>query len=134
MKTVLVDTGPLLAALDSSDSYHERAQGEIASLARESRGVALPFPILCESHSLVLRKLGAYQARGWLREVRGYASLFNPTSADYERAAGRVLAYSGEKLSMFDAVLAVVSERLSLPVWAYDHHFDVMGAEVWRPA
>lgn len=33
---------------------------------------------------------------------------------------------------MFDALVAVVSDRLSVPVWTCDHDFDVMGVSVWR--
>jgi predicted nucleic acid-binding protein len=33
---------------------------------------------------------------------------------------------------MFDAVTAVLARRLELPVWTYDHHFDVMRIAVWR--
>jgi hypothetical protein len=33
---------------------------------------------------------------------------------------------------MFAAVTAVVGRRLSMPVWTYDHHFDVVRVEVWR--
>jgi predicted nucleic acid-binding protein len=33
---------------------------------------------------------------------------------------------------MFDAITAVVSRRLSMQVWTYDHHFDVVRDEVWR--
>jgi len=35
---------------------------------------------------------------------------------------------------MFDAVTAVVGRRLRMPVWTYDHHFDVVRVEVWRDA
>jgi len=37
-------------------------------------------------------------------------------------------------LSMFDAVTAVVSPRLKIPVWTYNHHFEVVRIEVWRDA
>jgi predicted nucleic acid-binding protein len=29
-----------------------------------------------------------------------------------------------------DAVNAEIADRLGLPVWTYDHHFDVMGSRV----
>jgi hypothetical protein len=35
---------------------------------------------------------------------------------------------------MFDAVAAVVGRWLGLPVWTYDHRFDVVRVEVWRDA
>jgi len=46
----------------------------------------------------------------------------------------RLLAYTDQPLSLVDAVLAVVSSRLASPVWTFDHHFDVLRAEVWRGA
>ena len=131
-KAVLADAGPLYAALDPSDGRHGRAQADIERLDHEGRGVAVAFPTLCEAHSLVLRKLGAYRAREWLRELRAYASVVNPVAEDYEQATNYIAAYGGEKLSVFDAVTAVMSERLALPVWTYDYDFYVMQTEVWH--
>jgi predicted nucleic acid-binding protein len=31
---------------------------------------------------------------------------------------------------LFDAVYAALAERLDLPVWTFDHHFDVMGSAI----
>lgn len=131
---VLADTGPLYAALDPTDDNHGRAQRDIERLNEESLGVAVTYPTLCEGYSLALRKLGVERARGWLEEVRGYASLLNPTAEDYRGAAERTFSYRDQSLSLFDALAAVVSEQRSLAVWTYDHHFDVMGVEVWRGA
>lgn len=33
---------------------------------------------------------------------------------------------------MADAINAEISDRLQIPMWTYDHHFDVMGSRVWR--
>lgn len=131
---VLADTGPLYAALDPTDDYHGRAQRDIERLNEENRSVAVAYPTLCEGYSLVLRKLGVERAHGWLEEVRSYAALLNPTFEDYRAAAERISGYRDQDLSLFDALAAVVSEQRSLAVWTYDHHFDVMGVEVWRGA
>jgi len=61
-------------------------------------------------------------------------SELNPTPDDFEQAADLVRGYQDQALSMFDAVTAVVGRRLRMPVWAYDHHFDIVRAEVWRDA
>jgi predicted nucleic acid-binding protein len=58
----------------------------------------------------------------------------NPTPDDFREAASLVRRYRDQSLSMFDAVAAVVGSRLSLPIWTYDHHFDVVRVEVWRDA
>ena len=130
--TVLADTGPLYAAADPSDDHHERAQGDIRRLNSEGVGVTVAYPTLCECHSLVLYKLGAGAAQGWLGEIEGGSFLMNPTPEDFREAAGLIREYRDQALSMFDAVTAVVSRRLSMPVWTYDHHFDVVRVEVWR--
>ena len=131
-KAVLADTGPLYAALDPRDEKFEQAREDVSRLNSERLSVAVSFPILCESYSLVLYKLGIERARGWLEEVRGQASLVNPEARDYEAAADLISNYPDQALSMFDAVTAVLSERLELPVWSYDHHFDLMRVEVWQ--
>ena len=40
--------------------------------------------------------------------------------------------YPDQPITLFDALLAVMSERFDLPVWTFDHHFDVMRVAVWR--
>ncbi|MBA2713017.1 MAG: PIN domain-containing protein [Rubrobacteraceae bacterium] len=132
--TVLADTGPLYAAVDPSDEHHERAQGEIRRLNSEGLGVAVCYPTLCECYSLVLYKLGAGTAQGWLGEIESNSFLMNPTPDDFREAARLIRGYQDQSLSLFDAVTAAVSRRLGLPVWAYDHHFDIVRVEVWREA
>lgn len=129
---MLADTGPLYATLDPRDDRFEQAREEVSRLNSKRLSVALSFPVLCESYSLVLYRLGSRRARAWLEEVRGQASLVNPSPRDYEAAADLISAYPDQRLSLFDAVTAVLSERLGLPVWTYDHHFDVMQINVWR--
>ena len=98
----------------------------------EGIGVAVAYPTLCECYSLVLYKLGAVTAQGWLGEIEGGSFLMNPTPEDFREAASLIRGYQDHSLSMFDAVIAVVGRRLSMPVWTYDHHFDVVRVEVWR--
>jgi predicted nucleic acid-binding protein len=129
---VLADTGPLYAALDPRDDKFEQARKDVSRLNSERLSVAVPFPILCESYSMVLYRLGAKRAQAWLGEVGDQASLVNPTPQDYEAAADLMSGYPDQRLSLFDAVTAILSNRLMLPVWTYDHHFDVMRVEVWR--
>jgi predicted nucleic acid-binding protein len=60
------------------------------------------------------------------------SGLVNPSSGDYQRAADRVQRFQDQAISLFDAVLAVLAETLDLPVWTFDHQFDVMRVAVWR--
>jgi predicted nucleic acid-binding protein len=129
---VLADSGPLYAAADPEDQYHARAHEELAMLAAREIPILIPFPILCESHSLVLRRLGATVATTFLADVLSGALVTHPTGNDCVDAFALASGYPDQQITLFDAVTAAMSDRLSQPVWTYDHHFDVMGAAVWR--
>jgi predicted nucleic acid-binding protein len=118
--------------VDVDDQFHTQAQGELRRLERERLSAVVAFPILLEAYSLVLRRLGLQVAHSWLEEVRDGASTVNPTQEDYQSAVGCIYTYPDQLLTMFDSVLAVLSERLDCPIWTYDYHFDVMQARVWR--
>lgn len=133
MKTaVLADTGPLYAAVDPDDQYHRRAQTQLERLERDRFTVLLLYPTLLEAYTLVLYRLGAPTARKWLRNLSSGASSINPTPEDYRAAVATVDSYPDQSITLFDATVAIVGARLDLTIWTYDHHFDVLGASVWR--
>jgi predicted nucleic acid-binding protein len=129
---VLADTGPLYAVRDPDDAQHSRAQRELGRLRSQNLKVVVPYPALLEGYTLVMRELGIREAHGFLDEVvRG--SLFeNPTPEDYRKASLRVLSYEDQDITLVDAVIAEIADRLGTPVWTFDHHFDVMRVDVWR--
>jgi predicted nucleic acid-binding protein len=129
---VLADTGPLYAAADVDDAYHARARRELKILEREKREVLLAYPTLCEAYTLVLHRLGRKSSERWLGEVMSGVSLINPLPDDYRQAAKRLRLFPDQPITLFDATLAVVGLRLGIEVWTYDHHFDILGATVWR--
>lgn len=89
----------------------------------------MAYPTLLETHTLVLRRLGTSPARTWLQEVLAGAGLINPTPRDYADAARRCADYPDQALTLFDAMLAVLSGRLAIPVWTYDRHFEMTGVK-----
>ncbi len=46
IRAVLADTGPLYAAADPSDQYHNRAQDELRRLQRQRALVLVAYPTL----------------------------------------------------------------------------------------
>jgi predicted nucleic acid-binding protein len=94
--------------------------------------VVVPYPTLLESYSLVMRELGIRTAREFLEEVVRGSIFENASSEDYQKASLRVLRHKDRDITLVDAVIAEVADRLDAPVWTFDHHFDVMGANVWR--
>jgi predicted nucleic acid-binding protein len=131
IRAVLADTGPLYAANDEADEHHRRALLQLAELARDRREVLIPYPILLETYSLLLFKLGRNVASGWLTEVAN-ASFVYPTPQDYARGITTVQALADQNITLIDATVAALASRLAVEVWTYDHHFDVMRIPVWR--
>jgi predicted nucleic acid-binding protein len=132
VRAVLADTGPLYALVDPDDGLHGRARDEAGRIAGQGWTVVVAFPILAESHSLVVKRLGNRVARKWLEELAAGADLLNPLREDYLAAARRLRRLADQPITLFDALVAVLADQLHCQVWTFDQHFDVMGAAVWR--
>jgi predicted nucleic acid-binding protein len=128
---VLADTGPLYAAADPDDAHHKRAHRELRRLADEHHEIMVAYPTLLEAYTLVLFRLGETAASRWLEDMAG-AALVNPSAEDYRYAVTRVQSLKDQSITLFDALVGTLANRLGLEVWTYDHHFDVMRVPVWR--
>ena len=129
---VLADTGPLYAAIDRSDQHHRRAQAELRKLSEAGLDVMIAYPTLFETYSLILYRLGVRTSFSWLREIQTGSTLVAPTVEDYHAAGEKLLKYSDQAITLYDALVSVLATRAKIPVWTYDHHFDVMRSRVWR--
>ena len=127
---ILADTGPLYALADPSDQYHKRATRELESII-QAHSVAISIPVLCEAHTLILRRLGGNYARQWLGEILAGGIVLSPGLDDIDSAVERLEKFRDHPLTLTDTVLASVSARMSAPVWTFDRHFSMMSASVW---
>jgi predicted nucleic acid-binding protein len=132
--TVLTDTGPLYALADPSDQFHDRAGEELDAVGRSGSSVAVSYPVLCEAHTLVLRRLGGRYARRWLAQILDGALLLNPEPSDYSFAAAQLERFPDHPITLVDAVTATMSRRLGVAVWTFDRHFVTMRVKLWRLA
>ncbi len=105
---------------------------ELRRLARDKREVIVAYPTLSEAYTLVLYRLGKDVASNWMNDVLSGAALLNPTPEDYREAIKKLSAFADQPITLFDATVAVLSDRLGVEVWTYDRHFDLMRAAVWR--
>lgn len=112
IRSVLADTGPLYAAVDPNDQYHDRAQEQINDLANAGVSVVIVYPILSEAYSLILYRLGFASAFAWLDDVRAGSAWVNPSPQDYRDATVLVGRYPDQTITLFDAPLATVASRL----------------------
>lgn len=131
-RMVLADTGPLYALADPSDQFHARARRESEQLQRERFVIVAAHPTIMEGHALILRRLGPGTARMWLEDAHSRMGLINPMPTDYLDAVRLIGGFRDQPITLFDALLAVLSERLGLPVWTFDHHFELMRVTLWR--
>ena len=128
----MADTGPLYALTDPSDQYHARSRAEFAAIEARNFTVAVSYATLCETQTLVLRRLGGAYARQWLDEVFDSALLINPEAADYSQSAAQLTRFPDHPITLVDAVTAVLSRRLEIPLWTFDRHFVTMRTKLWR--
>ena len=131
---VLADTGPLYALADPSDQFHDRAHRELETIVSRNNSGLVIFPVLCEAHTLVLRRLGGRYAAGWLSEMLSGSLPVNPDTNDYLDATVGLRKYSDHPITLVDALLARLTRRLEAPVWTFDRHFVTMRTSVWKSA
>lgn len=132
MRAVVADTGPLYALRDPDDQYHAQAHEEARRLEQDRTPIVVIWPTVLEAYGLVLRRLSLSDAHQWLAELQNGASFVNPTPDDYALASELVRRYRDQPITLFDALIAVMSERHEFGVWTFDHHLDILGANVWR--
>lgn len=134
MKALIADTGPLYAAWDRHDQYHQQATQEARCIDTEKLKVFTPYPVLIETHRLILYRGGIHVAQQFLAFAVQQMNPINPTDEEYQQAIQILADYPDQQITMCDAVTAVLSRNLGIPVWTYDFHFDVMAASRWYPA
>lgn len=126
---LVIDTGPLLAALDGADPDHERC-ARLLSEARED--LVVPMLVLAELDYWCHTRLGAAAWISFLEDVlAGAYRLEACTSADLERCRELQSKYEDQSLGVVDASVMALVERLREPRLAtLDHrHFSIV-----RPA
>lgn len=126
---LVLDTGPLLAAIDRSDPDHDRCRSLIER-SRESRVV--PSPVVVELDYWCRTKLSAEDFVAFLDDViAGAFRVEELDQSDFRRVRALQAQYADNRIGFVDAaVLAVVEKLGERKLATLDHrHFSVM-----RPA
>jgi predicted nucleic acid-binding protein len=112
--TILLDIGPLLAALDADDDYHEICVDLLDGLTGH---LAVPAPVLVEvCYFLQADKRGGPSAEALFLEslAAGELDLIPTVSSDLTRMAELVRTYADLPLGAVDASVVAVAERLDV--------------------
>jgi predicted nucleic acid-binding protein len=115
---VLVDTGPLVSAVDRSDPAHEMAK---ASMKKLRRRAVLPSTVLVEADHLMRGRVSASAARAFLKSIAdGTHEVAYLTSGLMRRATELDAKYADLELGFVDASVMAIAERHKLPIFTFD--------------
>ncbi len=110
---LVLDTGPVLALLDSGDPDHARCVRMVDEVRED---LVIPSPVLVELDYWVLKLLGQAPWRMFVEDVdRGAYRLHHPDAADLLRIAELGHIYEELDLGFVDAAVVVACERLAEP-------------------
>lgn len=110
--TVIVDTGPLYALVDSSDAWHERV---VTWWRRRARNLVIPVTVLPEVSYLLQARIGSAAEQAFIRAVADGEFTTEPLEPeDITRAAGLMEEYADLPLGFVDATLVATAERLGV--------------------
>lgn len=118
MKKILIDTAPLVSALDARDSAHGFAGPLLTGLRRQA---LIPTPVLAEVDYFVSKRVGGYAARTFLKEVAGGThDVAYLTAGLLRRAVELDDRYADLNLGFADTCLMAIAERHELPILTFD--------------
>jgi predicted nucleic acid-binding protein len=123
---LILDTGPLLAALDRSDAYHQVCR---ALLAGTSEPLIIPSPVLTEL-DYWLEKYGGATAQIALVDeiINGVYTVTDLEPDDYLRVREIMARYADAAVGFVDAAVLAIVERLREPKLATldRRHFGIL--------
>jgi hypothetical protein len=88
-------------------------------------------PVLLETYNLILHRSYVAAAHAWLMET-SEESFLSPRFEDDRHAVGRIQGNDDQRIPLNWAVIDEPGDSFEMPVCAFDRHFDVMHAQVWR--
>jgi uncharacterized protein len=123
--TLVLDTGPIVAALNAQDPDHERC----AALLADTDDLLIPAAILVEVDYWLIKLGGTQVWADFVADItRGAYRLAHPTDADLARAAELESTYHDLDLGLVDASIIALCERLDQTTVATldRRHFSVV--------
>lgn len=108
----IVDTGPLVAAVDAGDKDH---QASVRALELPGLQLIIPAMVVAEATYLVERNLGPQVEAAFLEGLADL-EIVAPAAQDWDRIAELVRQYADFPLGGTDASIVALAERLGTEV------------------
>lgn len=117
---LIVDTGPLVAALDRDEPDHQRCRSLLDSFGEP---LIVPAPVLVEVDYLIRTRLHSGIVLAFLGDLAsGVFEIEDLVHSDYRRVREICEQYSDSDVGLVDAGVLAVAERLNEPkVATLDH-------------
>ena len=127
----IVDSGPLIAAVEADDDYHETA---LALLRRRDLELYIPARVIAEVAYMLGSRLGPRIEAEFLRGIVDF-DVEIPARDDWPAIADLVERYADFPLGATDASIVVLAERLDTDVvMTFDYrHFRALRMSDGRP-
>jgi predicted nucleic acid-binding protein len=127
----IVDSGPLIAAVETDDQYHSTALG---LLRRRDLELYVPALVVAEVAYMLGSRLGPMIEAQFLRGMAAF-EVESPTRQDWRLIADLVERYADFPLGATDASIVVLAERLGTDVvLTFDYrHFRALRMSGGRP-
>ena len=110
---LILDTGPLYAALDRSDADHEPCRTLLESATEP---LVIPAPVLVEVDSWIHQRLGAGALVALLGDVEaGAFAVADLEPSDYRRVRELCDRYADVDIGFVDAAVLAIVERMNEP-------------------
>lgn len=115
---ILIDTGPLVSAIDRRDPAYAMAVTVLGRLGREA---VVPSPVVVEVDHLARKRVGAEAARRFLRNIAGGSHRVEYMTAGLMRRAVELDgAYADLNLGIVDGCVMAIAERHEMPIFTFD--------------
>lgn len=115
---ILIDTGPLVSAIDEGDPACDMA---VTALERLRRNAIVPSPVVVEVDHLTRRRVGDEAARRFLKTVAGGGhEIAYVTAGLMRRAVEFDRKYADLNLGVVDSCVMAIAERHALPIFTFD--------------
>jgi len=121
-RTIIVDSGPLIALFDADDHYYRRA----LEFIRQNRAkLVSTMAVVTEAMYVLEESLSARKnLLAWIHN--GGLTLIEPEGHDWERISQLIEKYADLPMDFADAVVVALSERLATHhVATVDRHFTI---------
>lgn len=128
-----LDTSALIALNDARDQYHALSS-EIAATLNGNK-LIISDAVVNETYNILRYRLGFHKSRYFLQTVlAGHPFIIADITTPIRSSTFKILEqYRDHKVSYCDALsVALMREFKIQKIFAFDHHFEIMGVQLVR--